>query len=133
MPLHDWSGQRDEVFHDFHNRWTTYLTDALNADRLPGDLYARSEAGLSIEGVDDPDEEPVPRIPDIDVIPDPMDDHPGSVVAAAETPPKAAVTLELTERAKRLRRVAVRRGEGELVAMIKIVSRSNLATAAVRE
>ena len=132
MPLHDWSTQDDEVFHDFHCRWTAYLTDAMNADRLPGDLFARCEAGLKVEGSDGSDEEPVHRIPDIDVIRDPMDDLPGTAVAVAEAPPTAARTLVLTEQLKRLRRVAVRKGDGELVAMIEIVSRSNLASSQAR-
>ena len=132
MPLHDWSSQTDELFHDFRGRWTTYLTDALNGGVLPGEFVARSESGLTIAGLDEPEEESVHRVPDIDVIRDPLDDHPGSAVAVAAAPPVAATTLELTEQLQRLRRVAIRRGEGDLVAMIEIVPRANFATARAR-
>ncbi len=38
MPIHDWSGVDNEVFHDFHQSWIVELSRSLN-DRLP-DRYS---------------------------------------------------------------------------------------------
>jgi len=43
--MHDWSRTDAGVYHDFHNRWVTHLTEALNAGLLPETYYALGEAG----------------------------------------------------------------------------------------
>ena len=134
MPLHDWSTQNAEVFHDFHNRWTTYLTDFLNDGLLPGDLFARSEAGLKVTTPDDGLSAAGSKAyePDIDVVRTPFDDEPGTAVAVAAAEPRAAVRREFTSGRPRQRSVAVRRHGGELVAAVEVVSHKNLGSTAER-
>ncbi len=45
MPMHDWTRVDAGVYHDFHNRWVTHLTEALNSGLLPNNYYALGEAG----------------------------------------------------------------------------------------
>jgi hypothetical protein len=35
MPVHDWTRVRANRFHDFHQRWTVAICNALNAGSLP--------------------------------------------------------------------------------------------------
>ena len=58
MPMHDWSKVDAGIFHAFHHRWISALSDALNGGRLPADYYALPEQvaagfgpdGLTLEG-----------------------------------------------------------------------------------
>jgi hypothetical protein len=43
--MHDWSRADAGVYHDFHHRWVTHLTEALNAGLLPETHYALGETG----------------------------------------------------------------------------------------
>jgi hypothetical protein len=43
MPVHDWTRVPDGIFHDFHSRWLTHLSETLNAGILLEDYYAISE------------------------------------------------------------------------------------------
>ncbi len=45
MPMHDWTRVDAGIYHDFHNRWITHLTEALNSGILPSTYYALGEAG----------------------------------------------------------------------------------------
>ncbi len=45
MPMHDWTRVDAGVYHDFHNRWVTHLTEALNSGLLPNNYYGLGEAG----------------------------------------------------------------------------------------
>ena len=133
MPLHDWSSQTAEVFHDFHNAWVIHIKESLNDGVLPGNLFARSEAGVDIESsADGGGADRVHRVPDVDVVRNRFDDDPGGVVAVAEAPPKAKRSLRLAAQLERQKRVAVRTGGGELVAAIEVVSHANLASTAER-
>lgn len=47
--MHDWTKVPDGIFHAFHHRWISAISDDLNAGRLPSDYYALPEqvaAGL---------------------------------------------------------------------------------------
>ena len=68
MPLHDGSTQNEEVFHDFHLRWTGHLVEHLNSGALPDSLFARGEAGVAIDERDGSDE--YRREPDVSVVRD---------------------------------------------------------------
>jgi hypothetical protein len=49
MPIHDWTRVPAGIFHHFHHRWITAISDALNAGLLPPEYYALAEqtaAGL---------------------------------------------------------------------------------------
>lgn len=43
MPVHDWTRVSPGTFHDFHTRWITHLTEALNEGLLPPGYYALAE------------------------------------------------------------------------------------------
>ncbi|HEV3261419.1 MAG TPA: DUF4058 domain-containing protein, partial [Gemmataceae bacterium] len=43
MPIHDWTRVEAGIFHHFHNRWLTAISDTLNAGLLPPDYYALAE------------------------------------------------------------------------------------------
>src|SRR5580704_1342464 len=43
MPIHDWTRVRANRFHDFHQKWTIAICNALNAGRLPPGFFAMVE------------------------------------------------------------------------------------------
>ena len=43
MPMHDWTLVDAGIFHAFHHRWISAISDALNAGILPKTLYALPE------------------------------------------------------------------------------------------
>ena len=118
MPLHDWSTQDEETFHDFRLCWASQLTAALNVDVLPDHLFARCEPVTA-----DRSETAIERHPlAVD----------GCLLEAAKHPPRTDVSIAF-EPPKRPRRVAVRRRGGDLVAAIEFASYSNLKSAARRQ
>ena len=131
MPLHDWSTQIDEVFHDFHLRWSGNLTEALNQGVLPGDLFARCEANIAIDEGDGSDE--YRREPDVSIVTDPFGRDPGGVVAMTAAEPDTDIVLATEGYLERQRTVAVRRASGQLVAAIEIASQANLSSLRRRE
>ncbi|HZY90973.1 MAG TPA: DUF4058 domain-containing protein, partial [Gemmataceae bacterium] len=49
MPIHDWTRVEAGIYHAFHHRWISAISDVLNAGVLPKDYYALPEqvaAGL---------------------------------------------------------------------------------------
>src|SRR5947209_6192782 len=43
MPMHDWTRVEAGIFHAFHHRWISAISDVLNTGLLPGDYYALPE------------------------------------------------------------------------------------------
>ncbi len=43
MPMHDWKKVDAGIFHAFHHRWISAISDLLNAGTLPEDYYALPE------------------------------------------------------------------------------------------
>jgi hypothetical protein len=43
MPMHDWTKVEAGIFHAFHHRWISALSDFLNGGQLPADYYALPE------------------------------------------------------------------------------------------
>ncbi len=43
MPMHDWRKVEAGIFHAFHHRWISELSDFLNGGALPSDYYALPE------------------------------------------------------------------------------------------
>lgn len=62
MPIHDWTLVEAGIFHAFHHRWISAISDTLNAGLLPPEYYALPEqqaAGfgpdvLTLQGQGDP-------------------------------------------------------------------------------
>jgi hypothetical protein len=43
MPMHDWTRVEAGIFHAFHHRWISAISDVLNTDLLPQEYYALPE------------------------------------------------------------------------------------------
>src|SRR5438445_2447916 len=43
MPMHDWARVPAGIFHAFHHRWISAISDVLNAGLLPDAYYALPE------------------------------------------------------------------------------------------
>lgn len=119
MPVHDWTRVTAGTFHDFHNRWITHLTEALNEGILPPGLYAQSEVVL--KGMQ----------PDITTFA--VDRGPPAGTSnrgtATMTPPQTKVYLRAEPNAvyrMRRRTVVIRNSNRhQVVALIEIVSPAN--------
>lgn len=120
--VHDWTKVKAGIFHDFHHRWITYLTDALNTGPLPKGYFARAEQHywehqpdvLTLRsGRSDPG--------------GPTRGGPRGGVAVADAPPQVSRQVVMQPPPKTWQRtVSVRReGADELVAVIEIVSPAN--------
>ena len=134
MKIHDWRRVGAGTFHHFHNAWITHLCEALNAGRLPKDVYALGEQQTSDFGPDvvalhlgfqdlsgSPPYEP-PSGSDTD--------HDGGMVAVAEAPPVVRLAVEAGEEteyylAKRRSVVIRHSSDDRVVAFIEIVSPAN--------
>jgi hypothetical protein len=117
MPIHDWTRVRANRFHDFHQSWTIRIRDALNAGVLPDNFVAMAE---QITGGPEPD-----------VVTLSLPVKPGEGVsgglALAENPPKARVQTQsdAVTYARKANRITIRHPDGQVVAVIEIVSPGN--------
>lgn len=128
MPMHDWTQVPDGIFHAFHHRWISAISDALNAGVLPPDMYAMPEQSAARYSPDvltlqssrphDPEENGTGGAP-------------VSTATALQTRPTTRFTAEAEpgfyHRKKSL--VAVRHVSGDrIVALVEIVSPGNKAS-----
>ena len=124
MPMHDWTMVDAGIFHAFHHRWISAISDALNGGSLPADYYALPEqlaAGfgpdvltLQGEGEGEPDS--------------PGDSNPGGTATALRTRPKSRFAAETDTQFYRRKKssVVVRHVSGDrIVAILEIVSPGN--------
>jgi hypothetical protein len=120
MPIHDWTRVRAGRFHHFHQRWIGAIGDALNAGRLPAGYIALTE---QITGGPEPDVIAL-KLPDQPTAPN------GVGLRVAENPPQVRFRTEseASGYARRADRVAIRHADGDLVAVIEIVSPGNKDT-----
>jgi hypothetical protein len=121
MPMHDWSLVPAGIFHAFHHRWISAISDALNGGILPKDFYALPEqlAGglgpdiLTLQTRSDGDE---------------PDRTSGEAATALVTRPRTRFTAETDAAFYRRKKssIAVRHVSGdEIVAMVEILSPGN--------
>src|SRR5262245_43958131 len=106
MPIHDWTRVDAGLFHAFHQRWISALSDALNTGVLPSEYYALAEQ--SVGG-------PVPDI--LTLRPAVMDqnaDEESSGSALAIAPPRTQIVRQAEERiyVRKADRIAVRHRHG---------------------
>lgn len=119
MPMHDWTKVVPGTYHAFHYRWIAAIADALNSGGLPPDYFALPE-----QRVGGPE-------PDVLTLSRPSRhtsaDRTGSGVATELPPPKARFVVEsdVANYARRANRIAVRHEEGDVVAIIEIMSPGN--------
>ncbi len=117
MPIHDWRRVRANRFHDFHQSWMIRIKDVLNAGLLPPDYFAMAE---QITGGPEPD-----------VVTLSLPFQPGGGltggVAVLDAPPKVRVTVqaEAFRYARKANRIAIRHPDGDVVAIIELVSPGN--------
>jgi Protein of unknown function (DUF4058) len=127
MPIHDWTRVDAGIYHAFHHRWISAISDALNEGILPGDYYALPEqhaAGfgpdvLTLQGEHGENEKSEPTLT--------SDEHSGLVATAEKLQVTAETDMEFYHRKQTP--IVVRHVSGDrVVAMIEIVSPGNKAT-----
>jgi Protein of unknown function (DUF4058) len=117
MPLHDWTRVRANRFHDFHQDWSVQITRTLNAGVLPEGYWAMTEQ--KIGG------------PEPDVITLSVPFQPGAGMSGGATLADSPVNVRYTARADATRyaqkanRITIRHPDGDVVAVIEIVSPGN--------
>ncbi len=116
MPIHDWTRVRANRFHDFHQGWTIAICNALNSCVLSPGYFAMIEEKVRV---------PEPDVIVLDLTP-PVGPASGGV-SADLLPPKArfVVRAEAAGYARKANRITVRHPDGDVVAVIEIVSPGN--------
>lgn len=116
MPIHDWTRVRPNRFHDFHQSWTIAIRNALNAGRLPPGFFAMVEQHAG---------GPEPDVITLDLA-GPAKASPGGIAVEAQPPKARFVTRsESGAYARKANRITVRHPDGDVVAVIEIVSPGN--------
>jgi len=120
MPIHDWTTRYTGTFHDFHQDWIIQLKRMLNAGRLPAGHFAMTDQ--RVDGWE-------PDVVSLHTTPLNSDLTRPSGVTVLERPPKVrAVTRPETEAgayARRADRIVIKHKEGDVVAVIEVVSPGN--------
>src|SRR5262245_41591469 len=116
MPIHDWTRVRANRFHDFHQRWTIAICNALNAGRLPPCYFAMVEQKAG---------GPEPDVITLELTP-PVGPVTGGVAVDLQPPKARLVTRsEAAGYARKANRITVRHPDGEVVAILEVVSPGN--------
>ncbi|HEY7315554.1 MAG TPA: DUF4058 family protein [Gemmataceae bacterium] len=117
MPIHDRTRVRANRFHDFHQSWTIAIRNALNAGQLPPGYFAMIEQTAGRTQAD---------VITLDLTPPGSGVPPGGL-AVAEAPPKTrfVTRTEAEGYARKANRITVRHPDGDVVAVIEIVSPGN--------
>jgi hypothetical protein len=124
MPMHDWTGVPDGIFHAFHHEWISSVSRRLNAGLLPDDMYAMPEQSAARYS------------PDVLTLQSsrPHDPESGgapvTTATALRTRPAMRFTADAEPRYYRKKsHVAVRHVSGDrIVALLEIVSPGNKAS-----
>jgi hypothetical protein len=125
MPMHDWTRVEAGIFHAFHHRWISAISDVLNLGILPDAYYALPEqqaAGFGPDVLTLQDQQPDGREPS---------GEGGGTATALQTRPQTRFTAETEAEFYRRKKssIAVRHVSGDrIVAMIEIVSPGNKAS-----
>jgi hypothetical protein len=117
MPIHDWTRVRANRFHHFHQDWITELARALNRGVLPAGYFAARE---QITGGPEPDVVAL-------AVPAGQRGPAAGGLAVADAPPRGQIRAEAeaVRYALKADRVVVRHPDGDVVAVIEIVSPGN--------
>ncbi len=116
MPIHDWTRVRANRFHDFHQSWTIAIRNALNAGRLPPGYFAMVEQKTG---------GPQPDVITLELTP-PASPTGGGLAVDAQPPQARFVSrTESAAYVRKANRVTVRHPDGEVVAILEIVSPGN--------
>lgn len=119
MPVHDWTRVRANRFHDFHQGWTVAVCNALNAGLLPPGYFALVEQSTDY---------PEPDVIAPEVGPTAGRDLYDDPTVETDPPQAWLVTrAEVDCYARQANRVVIRHPDGEVVAVIEVVSPGNKA------
>jgi len=118
MPMHDWTRVIPGTYHAFHYQWIGALANALNGGGLPPGYFAMPE-----QCVGGPE-------PDVLTLGRPGTAPPsngGGGIGVQIAPPRTRFVMESdrSNYARRANHLAIRHDEGEVVAIIEIVSPGN--------
>jgi hypothetical protein len=117
VPIHDWTRVRANRFHDFHQGWTIGIRNALNAGLLPDGFIALAE---QVTGGPEPD------VVTLTLPIKPGDGTIGGLAVADVAPPaRVQAQAEAIRYARKANRIAIRHPDGDIVAIIEIVSPGN--------
>ncbi len=116
MPIHDWTRVRSNRFHDFHQSWSIAIRNALNAGILPEGYFAMVEQKTG---------GPEPDVIALEL--NPTEEERGGGVAIDLHPPQTRFVqrTEAADYARKANRVTVRHPDGDVAAVIEIVSPGN--------
>lgn len=116
MPIHDWTRVRPNRFHDFHQKWTVAICNTLNSGLLPSGYFAMVEQHTG---------GPVPDVIALEL--NPPDNPALGGMAIDLRPPKARMktATEAAIYARKANRITVRHPDGDVVAILEIVSPGN--------
>jgi hypothetical protein len=117
MPIHDWTQVYAGLFHDFHQTWSIYIKNALNAGMLPRGLTALVEQKSGSKESD---------VLTVDSFGNPRRDPDCNGVLVL-TPPSTRFVQKSTKEfySDRANRIVVKHNLGRTVAVIEIVSPGN--------
>jgi hypothetical protein len=118
MPIHDWTRVPAGTYHFFHQRWIQDIAAALNTGALPEGYFAMSE--VDAKG-------PIPDVITLKTQPPTPPSGPAGV-AVLDHPPRTRVVSRgenTAGYARRADRLSVYLPQGELIAVIEIVSPGN--------
>jgi hypothetical protein len=116
MPIHDWNRVRANRFHDFHQRWTVAICDSLNGGLLPPGFFAMIEQKTG---------GPEPDVVTLGLKPPHELSEGGTAVAAQPPRTRFVVRTEAARYADKANRVTIRHPDGEVVAIVEVVSPGN--------
>jgi len=118
MPIHDWTRVPAGTYHFFHQRWISAIADALNGGGLPEGYFAMSEVKAG---------GPIPDVLTLKARP-PMPPSGPAGVAVLDSPPRTRIVTRgenTVGYARRADYLSVYMAQGELIAVIEILSPGN--------
>ncbi len=118
MPIHDWTKVRAGTFHHFHLTWISRICAILNDGLLPEGYYALAEQRTGV---------PEPDVLALQLESTSGESSGNSGIAVADHPPQVAFTTtkEIDHYARRANRIVIYHRDGDIVALIEIVSPGN--------
>ncbi len=119
MPIHDWTRVTPNRFHHFHQKWTMEIADAMNRGLMPPGYFALAEQRT---GGPEPDVIAL-SIPN-------FRSEVGGGLSLAEVPVKTQyiAKADAVRYAEKANRIKVHSSDGDVVAIIEIVSPGNKAS-----
>jgi Protein of unknown function (DUF4058) len=116
MPIHDWTRVRANRFHDFHQSWTVAICNALNVAQLPSGYFAMIEQKTVT---------PVPDVVTLELTPPSGSTAGGTAVDLQPPKTRFVMRSEAAGYARRANRITIRHPDGDVVAILEIVSPGN--------